>query len=152
MNRLKAEAQQARTWLMAACEMDELDYHLMILEGGCKFLDHIVANIDVPEQVRQRYQYHLMDLGFWDWYVYRLAVVEVALHKRWTLPNSIMHWQDAAYKRNSWLQELDGMVVDNPMCPSNLHLDSFDVWLHKLGPRRAMKLQQQPQIEKSHVN
>ncbi len=136
-NRLVIESEAARAELKKATRMDELDYQLLILESGCRFLEHIVRpNEFLNEQDARAYREHLGAVGFWEWFVYRFRCMELEVAKQWAGPESLVAIQPAEYKRQRLIEEAEGILFYRK------HLDSFEVWLKLLEDKRFMRKQQ----------
>lgn len=126
MNAFIRNAEQARASLKVQTGMDELDYQLMILESGCRFLEESVRPLDdQSEALAAEQRYHLMGLGFFDFYQQRIMVMEIDLVRRWS-NDELMPMQTKQYRRKALLdQALTLHVLD-------VTWQAYDTWLKNL--------------------
>lgn len=124
MNQLLERAKAARITLKRECVMDELDYQLLILEAGCRFLEDAVRSNELVDEHRARaYREHLMAHGFWDWFILQFCTMEVQLVERWSCANAVDLLQPAEYKRHLLLEASIGLRIYDH------HWRAFDAWL-----------------------
>lgn len=124
MNKFVERALTARATLKRECGLDELDYQLLILEAGCRFLEDAVrSNELVSEQTARAYREHLMAQGFWDWFLYRFCGMETELVERWSRKDAVMLLQDTEYKREHLIEATVGLRIYDH------HWTAFDTWL-----------------------
>lgn len=141
MTRLQKDRQPAHAFILDATGMDELDMNILILESGCAFAESIIEpNPLVSEATARRYQMHMYEAGFFDWYVYQFYTLEVQLWKEWSSDMSVMSYQSKAERRRYFLEEVAGMRIYSE---KNRHMRSFDGWLNRIGHKRVMQLKAQ---------
>jgi hypothetical protein len=133
MNRLLKESTRARLCLMRETGMDEMDYNLLILHTGCRFLERAVEPTEkVHEATAREYRYHIMRSGYWDWFEYVFRAMEVRTWKEWAHVNAVMLLQPEEYKRKHLLESCTGLTLYDATWAS------FDAWWTVAG--RPMKL------------
>lgn len=148
MNSFIELSQQSRAVVMRETGMDELDYHLAILEAGCHYLDELTK----PKQgssadLVKLYQEHLTKLGFWLFFEKLVRHLEIAVADQWTREDGLERLQDNAWRRKRWLAELKCL-------PWKVEAtNQLELWLKQLGPNRALIIpstKHQPQHAPEH--
>lgn len=143
MNRLIENSNQARAYLEHVTGIDALEYDMLILNSGCEFVEAMSpATPLVTEDTARRYQMHLIDVGFFDWYLYQFRTLAVELWKRWNCADSPVAFQPKAYKRQLFLDEVAAMRIESD---HNRHLKSFDNWLVLLDAKRILRIKAKQQ-------
>lgn len=152
MNSFIALAELSRTTVMRETGMDELDYHLAILEAGCHYLDELVkprGTTSAPE-LSILYREHLTKIGYWNFFEKLVCHLEIAVADHWK-GDALIAMQPEQWKRKRWLAELK--CLPWKMEATN----QLELWLKQLGPKRTLVLpvteskpQQQPQHEHVH--
>lgn len=145
-------AENSRLVLMRETGMDELDYQLMILEGGCSFLDEMVrpkgASWPVPE-LCNLYREHLTSIGYWSFYEFLFRHLEIGMAEQWTNAQGVDHLQSAEWKRDRLIREVNALPW-NPMASNQM-----DLWLKQLGPKTTLVVpatESKPQQVLEHAN
>lgn len=155
MNHLKnawlAKANAARATLMRETGMDDLDYQLSILEGGCFFLDQLCRSENAHPMIAQLYREHLTKLRFWTFYEHAFRTMEIDLVEEWAHRDALALIQPPEWKRKRLLDTIKAL----PWNDRANH--QVEVWLKNLGDARVMRVpagiharpetQQQPQHE-----
>lgn len=133
-NAMILRSEQARFFLMKWTGMDELDYQLAILEGGCTYLEQITAPTAViSEELMREYRAHLTAMGFWSFYEYIFRLLEIAVLEEWSRPDALELLQPQPWIRARWLEHIKGMPWMK--CAS----DEMDIWLKNAQPARPRK-------------
>lgn len=124
MNALIQKSNEARDQLLALTGLDELDYHLLILESGCQCLDELVRPVGtLDKETCELYREHLGRIGWWTWYEYTFRAYEVRLAAEWTGPESLVPHQDKAWCRAEFLKEA------YTLRHTSHYAHAFDAWL-----------------------
>lgn len=124
MNALIQKSNEARAQLLALTGLDELDYHLLILESGCQCLDELVRPVGtLDKEICELYREHLGRIGWWTWYEYAFRAFEVRLAAEWTGPESLVPHQDKAWCRAEFLKEA------YTLRHTGHYAHAFDAWL-----------------------
>lgn len=106
-NQLLISSEAARAELQRATGMDDLTYHLMVLEAGCACLDQTLrpVNASVGADAVQAYREHLYAQGWWTWFEYFWRSFEVRLWAEWRGPESLVPRQSDAWRREQMHKE-----------------------------------------------
>lgn len=142
-------AEDSRRELMAGTGMDELDYHLAILEGGCRFLEQLVPERPgLSSEVVRLYREHITSLGYWAWWEYAFRSMEIGLVGLWNSEGSVVPYQDEQWKRAHFLDHVHGMW-NNKIAQHQLEL-----WFKAIEPKLVLypDRQPQPQPQQAHVH
>ena len=152
MNALITRSNEARAQLMAATGMDELDYHLLILESGCQVLDELVRPVGtISKAACDAYRDHLGAIGWWNFYEYAFRALEIRLAAEWTGPESLVPHQPAEWCRKTLMMEAYSFRYTAQFGRA------LDAWLSGVESRLALHLpavqpQQQPKQTPTHVH
>lgn len=142
-------AEQSRLVLMRETGMDDLDYHLMILEGGCAYLEELVqprgASSPSPE-LHQLYREHLTAIGYWAFYEFLFRHLEIGVASDWMREGALEPLQTTDWKRQRLLAEVQALHTNR--MANNL----LDAWLKELGPKRTLRIPSKPQPAHEHVH
>lgn len=100
-NALITKSEQARTRLMEGTGMDDLAYHLMVLEAGCACLDQTLRPVGaaVSSEAVELYRDHLVRQGWWTWFELYWRSFEIRLNAEWSGPESLVPAQPDAWRR-----------------------------------------------------
>lgn len=127
--------------------MDELDYHLMILESGCQCLDDLVRPVGtISKEACDLYRNHLGAIGWWNWYEHTFRAFEVRLAAEWFGPESVVAHQPATWCRKTLL--LEAYTLRH----TAHYARSFDAWMKMVEDRRVMVLPPTTQPSIPHIN
>lgn len=138
-------AKRSRTVLMKETGMDDLDYHLTVLEGGTLYLDQVVKpGKEGSEELVALYKEHLTNIGFWNFYSFLFSHLEIALAQRWTKEGAIEAYQTAAWKRGEFIKEVQGLPWQKE---ANAQ---FDTWLKAMGRDRFLYPDRVTEPQKQH--
>ena len=153
MNALIERSEKARAELMNAAGMDELTYHLMVLEAGCKALDETVRAVGatVNDELREVFRAHLTKQGWWTWWEMLWRSFEVRLAAEWTGPDSLVPAQSPEWKRQRLHEEALTLYY------TDHYHRAFDLWLKMLEDRGAHRIpvpttQPKDQHQHDHVH
>jgi hypothetical protein len=140
-NAFVLRSDQARSYLMKWTGMDELDYQLAILEGGCWYLEQLVHPISVvSEELVREYREHLTALGYWSFYEWVFRSLEVRLVNAWSATDALELLQPQPWCRARLLEEVKGL----PWSPEAAR--QLDTWLKVLEPTRTTKTTTEPNL------
>jgi hypothetical protein len=132
-NSFIALAERSRTVLMRETGMDELDYHLLILEGGSMYLEQLVKpQADSSMELVRLYREHLTEIGFWGFYEFLFRHLEIAMAEEWSREGSVDVLQSKQWKRERLIKEVNALPWKRE---ANNQLDA---WLKDLGPKRTL--------------
>lgn len=144
-NAFAERAERARATLKRETGMDDLDYHLAILDGGCTYLERLVEPGPLNPQLKDLYRDHLTNLGFWEFYVYLFAHLEIGMVEDWSRSSAVELLQPAEWKRRRFLDRV-AQLPDNTQAAVLL-----DVWLKGLGSALKMPITNEPKQAVQHV-
>lgn len=128
MNALVTRSEEARKRLMEAAGIDELAYHLMILEAGCNCLDELVrpVNTTVSAEACQVFRAHLEKQGWWTFFELQWRHFEIRLEAEWFGPESLVPFQAEQWRRERLMTEV------LTMHRTSRFWRVFDIWLKTL--------------------
>lgn len=131
MNALIKLSNEARAQLQAATGMDELEYHLLIMESGCQCLDDLVRPVGtISKDACDLYRNHLGAIGWWTWYEHTFRAFEVRLAAEWFGPESLERSQP-----QEWL--LKRMLDEAYSLRYTAHYQrAFDTWMKLVEEKR----------------
>jgi len=143
MNALIEKSNVARAAMQAATGMDDLSYHLMILESGCQCLDELVRPVGtISAEARIQYRYHLGAIGWWNWYEMQWRAFEVRLSAEWFGPGSLVHHQPAEWKRERLIKEAYTLRY------TAQYARGFDLWMKLVEEKKVLVIPTvQPQTQ-----
>lgn len=149
MNALITRSNEARAQLRQATGMDELDYHLLILESGCQCLDNLVRPVGtISKEACELYRDHLGAIGWWTWYEHTFRAMEIRLAAEWFAPESLATHQPAKWWRKRMLEEA------YTLRHTAHYARAFDAWMKLVEERRVLTLPPvqtlQPQPQHAH--
>lgn len=148
MNALIKLSNEARTQLMAATCLDELEYHLLILESGCQCLDDLVRPVGtISKEACDLYRNHLGAIGWWTWYEHTFRAFEVRLAAEWFGPEGLEKHQPPAWLRKRLLAEAYSLRY------TAHYQRAFDAWMKLVEDKKLLRIPattKQPQPQ-SHV-
>lgn len=140
-------ADRSRALLMRETAMDELDYHLAILEGGSAYLDQLVRPQPGSSiELVKLYKEHLADLGFWAFYVFLFRHLEVGIAEQWTMDGALEPLQPAEWKRDRFLKEVATLPYKREAT------NQLEAWLKSLGPKRVLTAKPQSPVEHEYAH
>ncbi len=154
MNALITRSEEARAQLLASSALDDLSYHLMILEAGCRCLDETLRPVGttVSEAMRDLYRDHMVKEGWWTWFELFWRGFEVRLAAEWFGPESLVPRQSAEWQRQRLHEEALTLYY------TDHYHRAFDMWLKMLEERGAhsiaipIELQPLPKHQHDHVH
>ena len=151
MNALIQRSNEARAAIQAATGMDELDYHLMILESGCQCLDALVQPVGtISKEACIQYRAHLGAIGWWTWYEMQWRAFEVRTAVEWTGPEGLVPHQPAEWKRKRLLNEAYTLRY------TAHYARAFDLWMKMVEDKRVLVLppltELSNQLTQTHAN
>ena len=148
MNALIKLSNEARAQLQAAAGLDDLDYHLMILESGCQCLDDLVRPVGTrSKEARDLYRNHLEAIGWWTWYEHTFRAFEVRLAAEWFGPESVVPFQPQAWCRKHLIDEAYTLRY------TPHYGRAFDTWMKLVEDKRVLVIPPQTQqIPQPHVH
>ncbi len=135
MNALIKLSNEARVQLQRAAGMDDLEYHLLILESGCQCLDDLVRPVGtISQDARDMYRNHLGAIGWWTWYEHTFRAFEIRLASEWFGPESLVPLQDKAWCRK-------GLIAEARTLRYTAHYQrAFDTWMKLVEDKRVLTL------------
>lgn len=139
MNALIAKSNEARAILQEATGLDDLEYHLLVLETGCTALDELVRPTGtISEDARLMYREHMVAIGWWTWYEMTWRAFEVRLAAEWTGPESLIPHQPTQWKRERLLAEAHSLHR------TAQYDRAFEVWMKMIEDRRVLTIPPAP--------
>jgi hypothetical protein len=146
MNALIERSNEARASLLAATAMDELSYHLMILESGCQCLDDLVRPVGtISKEACNQYRDHLGAIGWWTWYELQWRSFEVRLAAEWFGPESLVPHQSEKWKREALMKEAYTLRY------TAHYVRSFDLWMKMVEDKRVLVLPPLEELSKTQT-
>lgn len=135
-NALITRSEEARAALQQASGMDDLSYHLMILEAGCHCLDKTLQPVGagLSSKVVELYREHLYKQGWWTWFEMFWRAFEVRIWAEWICPESLVPQQSDAWKRETLHNEASTLYYT-----SNYH-HAFDLFIKMLEERGQLTI------------
>lgn len=131
MNALLRRSNEARARLMRECNLDELDYQLLLLDAGCRVLERATPVEQDGSEVEARTRRELLaELGFWTWFEYEFRKMEVNLVEEWTRENAVALLQPTEVKREMLVEQTVGLSIYDHIWAS------YDHWLATTSPRK----------------
>ncbi len=142
MNALIKLSDEARAQLQATTGMDELEYHLLILESGCQCLDDLVRPVGtISKEACDLYRNHLGAIGWWTWYEYTFRAMEIRIAAEWFGPESVVPLQGDQWRRKRLLEEAYSLRY------TAQYQRAFDAWMKQVEKKRVLVLPPIPEPE-----
>jgi hypothetical protein len=147
-NQLIIRSEAARAELQRSTGLDDLSYHLMVLEAGCACLDQTLrpVNASVGAEAVQAYRTHLYAQGWWTWFELFWRQFEIRLWAEWSGPESIVPLQSDDWRRESLHKEASTLYY------TDYYHHAFDHFLKMLEERGQLAIpmpkgQHEPQCQ-----
>lgn len=128
MNALIKRSEEARAQLQHGAAMNDLDYHLMVLDAGCACLDELVRPLGVTasEEASNAYRRHMVRVGWWTFFELQWRHFEIRLAAEWYGPESLVPLQSEAWRRQRLIAEARSMQH------TARFWRTFEIWLKQL--------------------
>lgn len=141
MNELIKRSNEARMGLRAQTGMDDLTYHLMILESGCTCLDNTLrpVNAAVSRRAVEEYRSHLSREGWWTWFEMFFRSFEIRIWAAWTAPDSLVPYQTDQWRREELVKQASTLFY------TGHYHTGFDHFLKMLEERNALRITLEPE-------
>ncbi len=135
MNALIKLSNEARAQLQATTGMEDLEYHLLILESGCQCLDDLVRPVGtISKEACALYRNHLGAIGWWTWYEHTFRAMEIRIAAEWFGPESVVPMQDDKWRRKRLLSEAYSLRY------TAQYQRAFDTWMKIMEDKRVLTI------------